>query len=58
MIKASIMKFVLYSKGFHMPNTVEAVCEASCKPQDQITIGIINEVYAVEEDILKFLEQK
>jgi dipeptidase E len=43
------MKFVLCSEGFHTPNTVEACVKLVGKPQDQITIGIINEAYAVEE---------
>ena len=43
------MKFVLCSEGFHTPNTVEACVALVGKPQDQITVGIINEAYAVEE---------
>lgn len=43
------MKLVLCSEGFHTPNTVEACVKLVGKPQDQITIGIINEAYAVEE---------
>lgn len=43
------MKFVLCSEGFHTPNTVEACVRLVGKPQDQITVGIINEAYAVEE---------
>lgn len=43
------MKFVLCSEGFHTPNTVEACVKLVGKPQDQISIGIINEAFAVEE---------
>lgn len=43
------MKFVLCSEGFHTPNTVEACVKLVGKPQDQISVGIINEAYAVEE---------
>jgi len=43
------MKFVLCSEGFHTPNTVEACVQLVGKPQDQISVGIINEAYAVEE---------
>lgn len=43
------MKLVLCSEGFHTPNTVEACVKLVGKPQDQISIGIINEAYAVEK---------
>lgn len=43
------MKLVLCSEGFHTSNTVEACVRLVGKPQDQISIGIINEAYAVEE---------
>lgn len=43
------MKFVLCSEGFYTPNTVEACVQLVGKPQDQISIGIINEAFAVEE---------
>ena len=43
------MKFVLCSEGFHTQNTVEACVKLVGKPQDQISIGIINEAFAVEE---------
>jgi len=43
------MKLVLCSEGFHTPNTVETCVKLVGKPQDQITVGIINEAYAVEE---------
>lgn len=42
------MKLVLCSEGFHTPNTVEACVKLVGKPQDQISVGIINEAYAVE----------
>ena len=42
------MKFVLCSEGFHTPNTVEAFVRLVGKPQDQISVGIINEAYVVE----------
>lgn len=42
------MKLVLCSEGFHTPNTVEACIQLVGKPKDQISIGIINEAYAVE----------
>lgn len=43
------MKLVLCSEGFHTPNSVETCVKLVGKPQDQITVGIINEAYAVEE---------
>lgn len=43
------MKLVLCSEGFHTSNTVEACVRLVGKPQGQISIGIINEAYAVEE---------
>jgi dipeptidase E len=42
------MKLVLCSEGFHTPNTVQACVELCGKPQNEITIAIINEAYAVE----------
>lgn len=42
------MKLVLCSEGFHTSNTVEACVALVGKPQDRISIGIINEAYAVE----------
>ncbi len=42
------MKFVLCSEGFHTSNTVEACVKLVGKPQDQISVGIINEAFAVE----------
>ena len=43
------MKLVLCSEGFATPNTVQACVELCSKPQDQISVAIINEAYAVEE---------
>ena len=43
------MKLVLCSEGFHTQNTIDACVKLVGKPQDQISIGIINEAYAVEE---------
>lgn len=43
------MRFVLCSEGFHTPNTIEACVKLVGKPQNQISIGIINEAFAVEE---------
>lgn len=48
-VKKSKMKLVLCSEGFHTPNTVEACVKLVGKPQDQISVGIINEAYAVEK---------
>jgi dipeptidase E len=42
------MKLVLCSEGFYTPNTVQACVELCGKPQDEITVAIINEAYAVE----------
>jgi len=42
------MKLVLCSEGFHTQNTVEACVKLVGKPQDEITVAIINEAYAVE----------
>lgn len=43
------MKFVLCSEGFHTPNTVEACVELVGKSKDEISVGVINEAFAVEE---------
>ncbi|MCA1806830.1 MAG: peptidase E [Actinobacteria bacterium] len=43
------MKLVLCSEGFHTPNSVEECVRLVGKPQNQISIGIINEAYAVEK---------
>lgn len=43
------MKLVLCSEGFHTQSTVDACVRLVGKPQDKISIGIINEAYAVEE---------
>lgn len=43
------MRFVLCSEGFATQNTVEACVKLCKKPQDQISVAIINEAYAVEE---------
>lgn len=43
------MKLVLCSEGFHTLSTVEACVKLVGKPKDQITIGVINEAFAVEE---------
>jgi dipeptidase E len=43
------MKLVLCSEGFHTPNTVQACVELVGKPQDKISVAIINEAYAVED---------
>lgn len=42
------MKLVLCSEGFNTPNTVEACAKLVGKPKDQISVGIVNEAYAVE----------
>jgi peptidase E len=42
------MKLVLSSQGFHTPNIVRACVELCGKPQDEITVAIINEAYAPE----------
>lgn len=43
------MKLVLCSEGFHTPNTVEACSKLVGKPKGKISIGIINEAFAVEQ---------
>lgn len=43
------MKLVLCSEGFHTPNTVEACVKLCGKSQDQISVAVINEAFAVEE---------
>ena len=43
------MKLVLCSEGFHTPNTVQACADLVGKPKEQISVGIINEAYAVEQ---------
>jgi dipeptidase E len=42
------MKLVLCSEGFYTPNSVQACVELVGKPQDKISVAIINEAYAVE----------
>lgn len=42
------MRLLLCSEGFNTPNLVEACVKLVGKPQDKISIGIINEAYAVE----------
>lgn len=42
------MKLVLCSEGFYTHNTVAACVELCGKPQDHISVAIINEAYAVE----------
>jgi len=43
------MKLVLCSEGFATNNTVQACVDLCCKPQNEISVAIINEAYAVEE---------
>jgi dipeptidase E len=43
------MKLVLCSEGFHTPNTVQACVDLVGKPQDEISVAVINEAYAVED---------
>lgn len=43
------MKLLLCSEGFYTSNTVQACVELVGKPQDQISVAVINEAYAVEE---------
>lgn len=42
------MKLVLCSEGFSTPNTIKACVDLVGKPQDKITVAVINEAYAVE----------
>lgn len=42
------MKLILCSAGFHTANTVQACVDLVGKPQDTISVAIINEAYAVE----------
>ncbi|MBP9667503.1 Type 1 glutamine amidotransferase-like domain-containing protein [Candidatus Saccharibacteria bacterium] len=42
------MKLVLCSEGFHTATIVDACVRLVGKPQDQISVGIINEAFAVE----------
>jgi dipeptidase E len=43
------VKLVLCSEGFYTPDTVQACVELAGKPQDRISVAVINEAYAVEE---------
>lgn len=43
------MKLVLCSEGFATPNTVQACVDLCVKSQDEISVAIINEAFAVEE---------
>lgn len=43
------MKLLLCSEGFYTPNTVQACVELVGKPQNEISVAVINEAYAVEE---------
>lgn len=44
------MKLLLCSEAFRTSGTVQACVELCGKPQDQISIAIINEGYAIEDD--------
>lgn len=44
------MKLVLCSEGFHTQNTVEACVKLVGKPKDEISVAVINEAFAVEEN--------
>jgi len=43
------VKLVLCSEGFHTQNTIDKCVELVGKPQDTISVGIINEAFAVEK---------
>lgn len=43
------MKFVLCSEGFYTPAIIEECVKLVGKPKDSISVGIINEAYAVED---------
>ncbi len=43
------MKLILCSEGFYAPNTVQACVELCGKPQNEISVAIVNEAFAVEE---------
>ncbi len=43
------MKFVLCSEGFHTQNTIDECVKLVGKPKEEISVGIINEAYAVEK---------
>jgi len=43
------MKLVLCSEGFYTQASVQACVELVGKPQDKISVAVINEAYAVEE---------
>jgi dipeptidase E len=43
------MKLVLCSEGFYTANTVQACVDLVGKPQEEITVAIINEAFAVED---------
>jgi dipeptidase E len=43
------MKLVLCSEGFHTQNAVDACVELVGKSQDEISVAVINEAYAVED---------
>lgn len=49
------MKLVLCSEGFHIQNTVQACVNLCDKPQDRITVAVISEAYAVEQDDKKWV---
>jgi len=49
------MRLVLCSEGFHTSNTVEECVKLVGKPQNQITVGIINEAYAAEKGDKRWL---
>jgi len=52
------MKFVLCSEGFHTPNIVEACVKLVSKSQDQISVGIMNEAYAVHVIFISYIPLK
>lgn len=45
-----VMKLLLCSEGFHTPNTIQACVELVGKPIDKISIAVINEAFAPEEN--------
>lgn len=44
------MKLLLCSEGFHTPNTIQVCVDLVGKPKDAISVAVINEGFAVEEN--------
>jgi dipeptidase E len=49
------MKLLLCSEGFHTPELVDACADLVGKPKDQISLGVVNEAYAVQPGDMRWV---